>query len=208
MTARSVLVVCSLRARSDRVLVALARAAGMGLIVRCDGDRHIDDHHTAEDVAITVGQCLFEALGDKAGLARMGCAEGASGAAHVRAVMDLSNRPHFESDLPLDEELVGDGRAPTAAPASHGGAGDDADGAAACGGVLSCEMLFHVFLSLTLEARATCHLELRADCVASGHTLDVALAAAQAYGAALARAMRVDPRRRGAVASSKGTLSA
>ena len=45
-------------------------------MVHCEGDRHIDDHHTAEDVAITLGQCLHEAFGDKAGFARMGCAEG------------------------------------------------------------------------------------------------------------------------------------
>jgi imidazoleglycerol-phosphate dehydratase len=68
-------------------------------------------------------------------------------------------------------------------------------------------MLHHVFLSLTLEMRATCHLEIRADSGQRGHTLDVALAAAAAYGAALSRSIRVDPRRRGSVASSKGTLS-
>ena len=76
-----------------------------------------------------------------------------------------------------------------------------------CGGVLSCEMLHHAFDSLTIEVRATLHLELQSDRGGDGHTLDVALAAAEAYGAALSRAIRVDPRRRGAVASSKGTLS-
>jgi imidazoleglycerol-phosphate dehydratase len=39
------------------------------MIVHCEGDRHIDDHHTAEDVAITLGQCFHEALGEKKGLA-------------------------------------------------------------------------------------------------------------------------------------------
>ena len=55
--------------------------------------------------------------------------------------------------------------------------------------------------------RASCHLELRADSGAPGHTLDLALATASAYGAAVSRAIRVDPRRQGKVASSKGTLS-
>ena len=68
-------------------------------------------------------------------------------------------------------------------------------------------MLYHVFLSLTMEMRASVHLELREDARAPGHTLDLALAAASAYGAALASAIRADPRRRGKVASSKGTLS-
>ena len=187
-------------------------AQGIEMIVHCEGDRHIDDHHTAEDVAITLGQCLHEALGDKAGLARMGCAEGESdahgGAARVRAVIDLSNRPHFTSDLPLDEEFVG---GPTAADAAAGDAATaeatPAPCDALCGALLSCEMLHHVFESLTLETRATCHLETRADGGAAGHTLPLALAAAEAYGAALSRAIRLDPRRGGAVASSKGTLS-
>ena len=179
----------------DRVLTAIASAGGFSLIVHCEGDRHIDDHHTAEDVAITLGQCLHEALGDKAGLARMGCAEGEHAGARVRAVLDLSNRPHFESDLLLNEEYVGGG--------GEGASPSDAE----CGGVLSCEMLHHVFDSLTIETRATCHLEMRQDTPEAGHTLGLALAAASAFGAALARAMRVDPRRRGAVASSKGTLS-
>ena len=81
------------------------------------------------------------------------------------------------------------------------------DDASPCGGVLSSEMLFHVFDSLTLEMRSTCHLELLEDSSGTGHTLDLALAAARAFGLALSRAIRVDPRRGGAVASSKGTLS-
>ena len=155
----------------------------------------------------------------------MGCALGAAGGAVVRAVLDLSNRPHFASDLPLDEEYVGGvrewddeaaGRAEAAAAAAGGEAagGEAAEAAAAapapcdvCGGVLSCEMLHHAFDSLTIEVRATLHLELQSDRGGDGHTRDVALAAAEAYGAALSRAIRVDPRRRGAVASSKGTLS-
>ena len=151
----------------------------------------------------------------------MGCALGAAGGAVVRAVLDLSNRPHFASDLPLDEEYVGGvgewddeaaGRAEAAAAAAGGGPAAGGEAAApapcdVCGGVLSCEMLHHAFDSLTIEVRATLHLELQSDRGGDGHTLDVALAAAEAYGAALSRAIRVDPRRRGAVASSKGTLS-
>lgn len=205
----------------DRVLVELAKAAGIEIVIHCEGDRHIDDHHTAEDVAITLGQCFHEALGDKAGLARMGCAEGVHGNSCVRAVLDLSNRPHFESDLPLDEEYVGavdvvdktaDAEEPRSKQAKTEAMGGDkldepAPWDALCGAVLSCEMLYHVFNSLTLEMRSTCHLEVIKDDCAVGHTLDLALAAARAYGAALSRAIRVDPRRGGAVASSKGTLS-
>ena len=190
----------------DRVLTQFSQAAGIEIVVHCEGDRHIDDHHTAEDVAITLGQCFYEALGEKKGCQRMGCAEGAHGGSRVRAVLDLSNRPHFESNLPLDEENVGaveyefDGVQP-----ADGDAPSPWD--ALCGNVLSCEMLFHVYNSLTLEMRSSCHLELIEDSGATGHTLDLALAAANAYGAAVSRAIRVDPRRQGKVASSKGTLS-
>jgi len=206
----------------------LSKSAGIEVVVHCEGDLHIDDHHTAEDVAITLGQCLHESLGDKRGLARMGCAEGAEGGAICRAVLDLSNRPHFESDLQLDEEYVG-------------GGGDE--GTAGTAATLSCEMLYHVFESLTLEMRATAHLEVVKDACGAGHTLDLAISAARAYGRALRNcavgsgyaplrpkapgvapillqnpginmiapherfSIRVDPRRKGAVASSKGTLS-
>lgn len=202
----------------DDILVEFAKAAGVEIVIHCEGDRHIDDHHTAEDVAITLGQCFHEALGDKAGCVRMGCAEGESSGARVRAVLDLSNRPHFESDLPLDEEYVGCGDGaphPAEPPAKRArleGQAAEEDGPPApwdalCGAFLSCEMLFHVLNSFTLEMRSSCHLELLKDVGAPGHTLDLALAAARAYGSALSRAARVDPRRGGAVASSKGTLS-
>ena len=137
----------------------------------------------------------------------------ASGGA-APTTLDLSNRPHFESDLPLDEEYVGGGPEEEVSGDRNGEGtvlveGMPAPVDALCGGMLSCEMLHHVFDSLTLETRATAHLELmhEASPPKRGHTLGVAMAAASAYGAALARAIRVDPRRRGAVASSKGTLS-
>jgi len=189
----------------DLLLGELRRAAGFRFDVHCDGDTYIDDHHTVEDVAITLGQCLNAALGDKAGLARMGCAEVRQGDVVVRCVLDLSNRPFFEWDLPLDEEYVG-GDAEAFAAMQRGGG----DGASLCGAALTCEMLQHVFESLTIEARATVHLELLRKeeySTTAGHTKDLAIASARAYGTALAECVRLDPRRAGKVASSKGTLS-
>ena len=57
----------------------LAKEANMSLTVQCSGDLWVDDHHTSEDVAIAVGQVLTKALGSKAGLNRMWCAQGKSG---------------------------------------------------------------------------------------------------------------------------------
>jgi imidazoleglycerol-phosphate dehydratase len=232
----------------DALLEEFRAACGFDFKVACTGDTYIDDHHTAEDVSITLGQCLLAGLGDKAGLARMGCAEaeaaapeappagaasafvataassatggesGSSvGTARVRVVIDLSNRPHFESNLEehLDEEFVGGQPARHAAAAAAGGGGGEEGGdGVVCGRALTSEMLVHVFESLTLEMRATGHVQVLQSGAASpssapveGHTLNVALAMARAYGAALAECVRVDPRRAGKVASSKGTLS-
>ena len=65
-------------------------------------------------------------------------------------------------------------------------------------------MFHHVLLSLSVEMRATVHVQSRKD---NGRSLDLALATARAFGKALAECVRVDPRRAGKVASSKGTLS-
>ena len=70
-------------------------------------------------------------------------------------------------------------------------------------------MLLHTFESISLESRSTVHVELIEDPNAgsAGHTKALAIATARAFGAALGEAVRVDPRRAGKVASSKGTLS-
>ncbi|KAG8457873.1 hypothetical protein KFE25_009771 [Diacronema lutheri] len=165
----------------DRILAELATYAQMRLAVSCDGDVHIDDHHTAEDVAIAVGQSLADALGTKAGCNRMGSADACEGRARVEVVVDLSNRPHFESDLELREEW--------------------ADG-------MACEMVLHVFASLTTNALCTVHVVQRAAGDGDGACAELAIATARAYGLALRQCAVIDPRRAGLTASSKGTLSA
>jgi len=210
---------------TDQILQEIRRCCGFWFDVNCDGDIYIDDHHTSEDVAITVGQCLNQALGNKAGLTRMGCAEAMCGNATIRCTMDLSNRPYFEWDLPLDEEYVGGDDEAFAAMRRGAHARNQAlqskgntsmaNATMLCGSALTCEMLQHVFESLTIETRATVHLELMPSSKDGaayqpqypGHTKDLALAAARAFGTALAECVRVDPRRAGKVASSKGTLS-
>ena len=56
----------------DHMLTALSKHSGIDLVVRADGDLHIDAHHTVEDVAIALGQAFAEALGDKRGITRYG----------------------------------------------------------------------------------------------------------------------------------------
>src|SRR6056297_1368061 len=110
----------------DHMLDQLARHALLDLTVRCDGDRHIDDHHTVEDVGIALGQALAEALGDKRGIRRYGSCLLPMDDALVRAALDLSGRPYlaWRVDLPTDKigafdcELV---REFFQALATHGG---------------------------------------------------------------------------------------
>jgi len=78
----------------DHMLTALARHSLIDLTVQAEGDLHIDAHHTVEDTAITLGQALREALGDKKGIRRFGDATVPLDEALVQAVVDVSGRPY------------------------------------------------------------------------------------------------------------------
>ena len=85
----------------DHMLAQLGKHGSLDLTVRAKGDVHIDSHHTVEDTAITLGQALKEALGDKSGIARFGSAMVPLDETLVQAVVDLSGRPyvvHHEPD--------------------------------------------------------------------------------------------------------------
>lgn len=79
----------------DHMLTALAKHSQMNLVVKASGDTHIDVHHTVEDVAITLGEVLKVALGDKKGIRRFGEASVPLDEALARAVVDLSGRPYL-----------------------------------------------------------------------------------------------------------------
>jgi imidazoleglycerol-phosphate dehydratase len=113
----------------DTFFQLFADHAGMSMQLTCHGDTWIDEHHSAEDVSIAVGQCLVQALGDKAGLNRMWSDDN-----KIEAVMDFSNRPYFSHNLKLaeiDNGMIGD---------------------------LSAEMFEHVLESLVVNARMTVHI--------------------------------------------------
>lgn len=95
----------------DHMIHALAKHAGWSLRIRCKGDLHIDDHHTAEDTFLALGQAMKNALqaeGGSTGLARFGSAYAPLDEALSRAVIDLSNRPFAVVDLGLRREKIGD----------------------------------------------------------------------------------------------------
>ncbi|MHA7889052.1 MULTISPECIES: imidazoleglycerol-phosphate dehydratase HisB [Roseicyclus] len=91
----------------DHMLDQLARHALIDLTVRCDGDLHIDDHHTVEDVGIAIGQALTQALGDKRGIRRYGSFHLAMDDALVRAALDLSGRPYLVWDMEFPTQKIG-----------------------------------------------------------------------------------------------------
>jgi imidazoleglycerol-phosphate dehydratase len=98
----------------DHMLDQLARHALIDLDVSAEGDLHIDDHHSVEDVGIALGRALAQALGDKAGIRRYGSCLLPMDEALVRAALDLSGRPFlvWQVDFPtakigsFDTELV------------------------------------------------------------------------------------------------------
>ncbi len=92
----------------DHMLDLFARHGGFDLEITCEGDLQVDDHHTVEDVGITLGQTLAQALGDKAFIGRYGHALVPMDEALARAVIDLSGRFTLVFDASFDRPVVGD----------------------------------------------------------------------------------------------------
>ena len=116
----------------DHLLTALARHARFDLTLSCDGDLQVDDHHSAEDAALVLGQALDQALGDRRGIARFGWALAPLDEALARVAVDLSGRPYAAVDLGLKREALG---------------------------ALSAENVPHVLRSFASAARITLHAD-------------------------------------------------
>ena len=117
----------------DHLYTALARHARFDVMLRCDGDLHLDDHHTAEDTALAFGQALDQALGSRRGIRRFGWALAPLDEALARVAVDLSGRPFADVDLKLVREAIG---------------------------TLSAENVPHVLRSFAFAARLTLHVDL------------------------------------------------
>lgn len=121
----------------DHMLSSLAKHARFDLELRCAGDLHIDDHHTAEDCALALGAALDQALGERRGINRFGSAHAPLDEALSRAVVDLSGRPFSVVNVDIKRPSIGG---------------------------LSGENVAHVISSLATAARATVHVDvLRGD---------------------------------------------
>ncbi len=91
----------------DHMLDQLARHSLIDMKIRCEGDLHIDDHHTVEDVGIALGQALSHAIGDKKGIRRYGACLLPMDDALVRAALDLSGRPYLVWNMELPTAKIG-----------------------------------------------------------------------------------------------------
>jgi imidazoleglycerol-phosphate dehydratase len=119
----------------DHMLDSLARHARFDLVVRAEGDLHVDQHHTAEDVGITLGQALDKALGERRAIRRFGDAAVPLDEALAHVAVDLGGRGWASIDLPFRGAQIGG---------------------------FSSELIEHVLQSMAMEGRFTLHVRLLA----------------------------------------------
>jgi imidazoleglycerol-phosphate dehydratase len=116
----------------DHLLTALCKHARFDVELRCKGDLQVDDHHTAEDCALVLGEAFGRALGDRRGITRFGHAFAPLDEALARAVVDLSGRPWPKVVLRLHRERLGE---------------------------LACENVSHVLRSFAVAGRMALHVD-------------------------------------------------
>ena len=91
----------------DHMLTLFSKHGRFDLTLRCDGDTHVDDHHTVEDVGIALGQAFKAALGDKRGINRYGDVILPMDETLILAAVDLSGRGYLGYDLQIPTQKVG-----------------------------------------------------------------------------------------------------
>jgi imidazoleglycerol-phosphate dehydratase len=119
----------------DHMLDSLARHSRFDLTVKAEGDLHVDQHHTSEDIGITLGQALNQALAERKGIRRFGDATVPLDEALAQVAIDLGGRPYASIDLPFRGAMIGG---------------------------LSSEMIPHLLQSFALDGRFALHVRLLA----------------------------------------------
>jgi imidazoleglycerol-phosphate dehydratase len=117
----------------DHMLDLFRQHGGFSLNVLCEGDTHIDMHHSAEDIAICLGEAIHQAVGGKQGIERYGFYYITMDEALARCCLDLSGRASFAWNAPLSSARIGD---------------------------LDIELISHFFRSVAENAKMNLHLDL------------------------------------------------
>ena len=162
----------------DHMLTAFSKHSLIDLTVKAAGDTHIDVHHTVEDIGITLGTAIKQALGDKAGISRYGDALVPLDEALAQAVVDVSGRPylvHSGEPAGFEHHLIG--------------------------GHFTGSMVRHVLEAIAFNGALTVHVTV----LGGRDPHHIAEAEFKAFARALRFAVQLDPRVSG-VPSTKGSL--
>ncbi len=119
----------------DHMLEQIARHGHIDLKLRCEGDLHIDEHHTIEDTALALGEAIYQALGDKRGVTRYASVLPMD-ESRAMVALDLSGRPYLVFEADFSRDKVGD--VPT-------------------------EMIKHFWYSLAMNTKCTLHIEAKGE---------------------------------------------
>jgi imidazoleglycerol-phosphate dehydratase len=159
----------------DHMLHQIASHGLIDLEVKATGDLEIDDHHTNEDVGITLGQALSQALGDRKGIVRFGNFLAPLDEALIQVALDFSGRPHLSYGLQIPTQRVG---------------------------TYDTQLVREFFVALVNHSQMTLHIR-QLDGINSHHIIEATF---KALARSLRMAVEIDPRRAGAIPSSKGVL--
>ena len=159
----------------DHMIEQFARHSLIDITCRIVGDLHVDQHHTTEDSAIAIGQCIAEALGDKAGIGRYGQAYSPMDEALARVALDISGRPFLVWKAGFTQPRLGE---------------------------MDTELFEHWFHSIAQAVGITLHIEL----LYGQNNHHIIEGIFKGFARAMRQAVERDPRKGGAIPSTKGLL--
>ncbi|KKN33763.1 hypothetical protein LCGC14_0800490 [marine sediment metagenome] len=164
----------------DHMLNHIAVHGLFDIEVKVNGDLHVDAHHTIEDVGIVLGKAFHQAIGDKAGIVRIGHSYVPMDDALALVAIDFSNRPYSTIEIPWTGKYFGNKQSE----------------------LIPVTLIEHFLQTFTVHANITLHVK-----VLSGkddhHKAESVF---KALGRALDKASRFDPKRKGDIPSTKGIL--
>ncbi len=159
----------------DHMTEQFAKHSLIDVIMRVEGDLHVDQHHTTEDSALALGQAIAQALGDKGGIARYGEAHAPMDETLARVALDISGRPYLVWRAGFTQPRLGE---------------------------WDTELIEHWFQSVGQTAGLTLHCEL----LYGQNNHHICEAMYKAFARAMRAAVAIDPRKQGAIPSTKGQL--